>query len=743
MINISLVIMLFLVLANNLFAKPFNPAVSMSNLIGVIVDAESGEKIGWTSLYISEINRSVTSHEDGSYHFFDIPSGKYVIQTFRIGYKDEKIPVRIIEDDTTYLRIVLKSNPQSTEGILVESDKFDVISAMQKPDVEVSGKKLRQNLGMTIAKTIDSEPGIAQRTMGPAPARPVLRGLSGDRLLILEDGERTGDLSATSADHAVVIEPMNADRIEVIRGPAALLYGANTIGGVINISRGYVPSTLPHRITGTTSLQGESVNQGYAGGTSLVIPMGSFVSRIDGSYRRANDIHSPQQTLINTNIVTQNASAGLSYFPDWGFLGISGSLYDSDYGIPPDPSGGHPNGVDIELDRKHFEAQAEIFPGLSWMYRTDLSYSYKRYKHTEFESNDQVGVRFGVVTHDINLLTHFNEKGNFLHGEIGLWGEVRDYASSGLNFTPASKEYAYAFFLYGEHDLGRFGFSASLRYDHKSVVPHTEKVVDRADFSLNIHQFDFADLSGGFMAEYNLGKGFSIGSTLMRTFRAPGVEELFSEGPHLAAYAYEVGNSDLGKETGLGTEIFFDYADYRGDIHLAFFRNDINGYIFPQNTGKKSLRRADLFLYQYVGEHALMFGFETTLDYQLFDHWSVLSTMSYVKGDLVDRETSIPRIPPFNGCTGIRFESGSVSLDGAVRFASRQNRLGEFETQTEGYTIFDFSAQYYFQAMDFLHTLTFSVENIGNTVYRQHLNRVKDIMSEPGINFKLLYKTYF
>jgi len=389
------------------------------------------------------------------------------------------------------------------------------------------------------------------------------------------------------------------------------------------------------------------------------------------------------------------------------------------------------------------ESQAEIYPGFAWMYRTDISYSYKRYKHTEFEVNDRVGVQFGVVTHNINVLTHFNEKRTFVHGEIGFWGEMRDYASSGLNFTPASKEYSYAAFLYGEHDLGRFGFSASLRYDHKSVVPHTEKIVERADFSLHIRRRDFDDFSAGLTAAFHAGRGLTVGTTLMRTFRAPGIEELFSEGPHLAAYAYEVGNSELGKETGFGAELFFDYVKEGGKWHLALFRNDITGYIFPQNTGRHSLRRADLLLYQYVGEHALMYGFETTLNWQLVGPWSAFGMLSYVKADLVNKGTPVPRIPPLNGRTGLRFEAGSLHLEGAVRFAANQDRLGEFETPTAGYVVFKFSTQYYFAFMDLLHTLTFTIENTTNTIYRQHLNRVKDIMPEPGRNFRLLYRIYF
>ena len=221
--------------------------------------------------------------EQGRFFFADLPAGRHVIQTLHISYHDTRFAVEITAGDTTRVDLHIGHQELHLEGVHIEGQRVASPAPLVEPDVVFSGNKLRQNLSQTIAETIDYEPGIAQRTMGPAPARPVLRGLSGDRLLILEDGERTGDLSATSSDHAVAVDPMTTQRIEIVRGPETMLYGSNALGGVINVQRGYVPVERPESSGGTISWQGESVNGGLSLGLERVHPLGgSLALRADG-----------------------------------------------------------------------------------------------------------------------------------------------------------------------------------------------------------------------------------------------------------------------------------------------------------------------------------------------------------------------------------------------------------------------------------------------------------------------------
>ena len=712
------------------------------SLAGHVIDAESGQPVGWTTVVIEELERARVSDAEGYFFFANVPPGAYVLQSLHVGYHEARFEVEVVAGDTTHVDLVIGHESLHVEGILVEGERTSPVSPLQTPEVVFSGSKLRQNLSRTIAETIDYEPGIAQRSMGPAPSRPVLRGLGGDRLLMVEDGERTGDLSGSSSDHAVAIEPMTTERIEIVRGPRTLLYGSNALAGVVNVVRGYVPSEQPDGFGGSVIYQGESVNRGLSGGLTLEQGLGPLALRFDSSLRNADDIATPHGKLANTDIRTGNASVGLSLVRPWGHVGASGSLYDSDYGIPPDPEGGHPDGVSIDLQRQHLEGRGEILTGPDWLQRLELHHSFSRYQHGEFEASGDLGMEFGVLTHNTGALAHLDRMGPFANGAVGLWYEYRNYAAAGLNFTPPAEEYAGALFTYQEWEHGPWAINAALRVDARRVDPREERDSRRVG---RIQTRDFAGVSAGLSNHYRASSGLTLGTTLMRTFRPPGLEELFSEGPHLAAYSYEVGNGALDSERGLGLEMFVDYHHEEGHVHLAVFRNAIDGYIFPKNSGEPSLRRADLFLYRTVGERVLMHGAEVTFDWHVADYWKAAGTLSYVRGHLIDlNDEPLPRLPPLQGHLGLTCEpTEALSATIALRLATEQNRIGEFEKPTEGYAVLDFSSQYYAQWGGRLHTFALTLENATDAVYRNHLNRVKEILPEPGRNLRLLHKIFF
>ena len=731
-----------IVTGSALTAHAGDPTSRQGALAGHIVDAETGEAVGWAIVLVEGLDRTQHSDADGYFLFSALPVGNHVLQTLRVGYHAARFRAAVAAGDTTHLILSIGHEPVTLKTVVVAGKPGEQISPLQEPEIVFSGSKLRQNLGRTIGETVDYEPGVAQRSMGPAPSRPVMRGLSGDRLLVLEEGERTGDLSATSSDHAVAIEPMTTERIEIIRGPETLLYGSNALGGVVNVIRGAVPSTAPERLGGSWQWQVESVNDGLSSGAALSLPLGPLALRVDGSLRDADDIGTPRGTLVNTNIRTANTSTGISWVRPWGFVGVAGSLYDSDYGIPPDPIAGHPGGVDIDLTRQHLEARGEMLRGSGRIRRLEAHHSFSRYRHAEFEANGALGLEFGLLTHNGGLQAHLAPRGRFKNGVVGLWYEYRNYASAGLNFTPPAEEYAGALFTYHEWTSGSWAFNGAIRVDVRRVEPREER--DSSTVG-RIQTRDFSGGSGGLSYQYRPSAGLAVGVTAMQTFRPPGVEDLYSEGPHLAAYAYEVGNVALGRERGRGLELFVDYHTGEGSLHLAFFRNQIDGFTFARNTGERSIRRADLFLYQMVGANVLMHGAEAALEWHLARHLRAAGSMSYVRGVLTDLDDApLPRLPPMQGRLGIEYEPTSTLSTGlSLRLAADQDRPGSFEGRTDGYAVVDWTSDFNHYRWGLLHTLTLTVENLTDSVYRRHLNRVKKIMPEPGRNVRLLHKVYY
>ncbi len=703
------------------------------SLTGFVTDAETHEPLGWVTLVLTELRRGEIAHADGSFHFHDLPVGAYSLKASHVGYQTLVRPVTIREGDTLHINLSLTPTALQGAGVVIRAEKEQRV---YEPNDVLSGERLQQGLGGTLAATLGSEAGVSQRTMGPAPARPVVRGLGGDRLLILQDGERTGDLSAGSSDHAVTLDPMTADRIEIIQGPAALLYSSNALGGVINLVDDLIARNLPDRIHGTVSLQGESIANGYSGGAVARGAIGPLALQLDGTARAASDFSTPAGAVPNTDLTSHNGSAGLSYVGSEGYIGVSGGLYGSEYGVPGGVVGAHPNGVRIVVDKSNLEGRGELMFDEGPFRRLEMRGTYTRYHHTELESNGSLGTEFGLVTTGVTASIHHDSLGPFERGTIGLWGEHRDFAAGGFTDVPPTIERSIAGFLYEEIGFGDLRLNAGLRYDYHAADPES------SDAASGVRRREFNGFSGSLSLLYDLGGNFQAGATLMRTLRTPSVDELFTRGPHLASYTYEVGNPELGAENGLGTEITLRHLAESGHASLSLFRNAIDGYIYSRNTGDTNIRTL-LPIYQATGGDAIMLGGELSLEYEILPRFVISTVLSHVEGTLRDENMPLPMIPPFNGKIGLRYQTGAFSAGISGRGAAAQKRTGEFEEPTAGYLLYDAFAQYRLTTSSTLHTIVLSAENLLNTEYRQHLSRLKSILPEAGRNVRLFYRLYF
>ena len=710
------------------------------SLSGQVINAETRTPLVDVRVSLSRKAEGTSvfrTDKTGQFRFDEIASGTYTIRFACIGYETVNREIDV-KANLPSITVELKRIVFQLKEILVKPTNDELDAFEKTTNLVLFGRQLGQRMGTTIADTLSDEVGVAQRSMGRAVARPVLRGMSGNRLLILEDGERTGDKSASSADHAVAIDPTTARNIEIIRGPASLLYGSNTLGGVVNVKRETIPQTLPNRPTVSFTFQSESVNSGLTGATGVTFPIGDLAWRLKWNRRRADDTRTPVGILENTSLSNTNFSSGASMVKDWGHIGISGGAYRSDYGIPGSPEG-HIKGVHIALDRQRYEGTLEyVLQQQSVLEKLKLQTVYTRYQHQEFESNNTLGVEFGVLTYNVSALAYLQND-----VVIGVWGEYRDHATGGFYWTPHTREMAVAGFCFNQKEFNNFTLQGAIRGEIKRVEPFRAGSSIRAG---TVRQRNFGGVSGAVSGIYHWNDNLKAGTTLMKTFLAPGIEELFSDGPHLAVYSYEIGNADLDSEEGYGTEAFIRYSDTRVRLNLAIFRNQILNYLIPTNTGEKdwgSGAAGWLWIYQYQGQDATLDGAEFSIDTEIIPRFHAQMNLSYLKGSLTSSGLPLERIPPLNGTVALRYITKPINLHLTARFSDDQNRLGELEVPTHGYIIYALGVQFLFTMWDLHHQTVLGIENILNTEYRQHLSRIKSVMPEPGRNVKFLYRLNF
>ena len=717
-------------------------------LHGQVLDERSREPLAGVtvSIVIGQREPPVTTRTDadGRFQLGEVPEGHRTLRFAQPDYQQFEL-VADVDGTTPEIQIVLERLPFQLEKVKVSGSRGDTSQFEKTTGLTLSAISLQKQLGMTLADTLVDEVGVTQRTMGRATARPVIRGLGGDRLLILENGERTGDKSASSADHAVAFDPTTAERVEITRGPASFIYGSSTLGGVVNVKRNSIPDFVPQRADVHLSFHGESVNSGRTADTGFVVPFGDFVGAVAWNRRVAADTQTPLGTLENTSLSTLNFSTGASVVKPWGYAGISGGSYRSTYGIPGSPEG-HLSGVNIAMDRQRYEGQLEYRFGnapSAGIRKIRLQSAYTRYQHQELESNGSLGVEFGVLTYNVSAMAYVLD-----NAIAGVWGEYRDHATGGFYWTPHTREFALAGFYLTQQHFERFTLQGAIRYDIRRAEPFHPGTVIRAGL---VKRRDFHGVSGAASGIYHWSGRFSTGATLMKTFRAPGIEELFSDGPHLAVYAYEVGNAELGAEHGYGSEVFARYTQGRLKLNLALFRNQIQGYLIPTNTGEKewgSGAAGWLWIYQYMGHDVIMDGVEMRLDAEVLPRLHAELDVSYVSGTIVTSGQPLERMPPLNGKFRVRGalfarETLDVDIYFTTRFSASQTRLGEFEEPTEGYFAYDAGCYLSLSRWKLQHLVVFEVENLLDTTYREHLSRIKSVMPDPGRNVKLLYKVDF
>lgn len=723
-----------------MFQNNFSQSNEFGTLEGIVLDGANDLPLPNAVVKLFEIDKFDVSNKNGIFEFKLIPFGNYNIEVSFVGYKTEKTSINIDKELNKGLIIHLFNLPIETSTIVVTGShattKFDDMNEFINV---LKGKELQREIGLTLASTLKNETGLAIRSMGPAPARPVIRGLGSDRIAITEDGIQTTDLSATSPDHAVSVEPFTIERVEVVRGPKVLLKNSTTMGGVVNIIRNEIPIEVPKSFTGNTGFYGETSNSGFLGAFVGQLPLGKFVFRSEVTYRKANDLKTPNDVLKNSDIETNNYSAGVSFIDDWGFTGFSIREFKSDYGVPGGFVGAHPNGVDISMLKRQINGKLNLKIDTESFEDIELQLSRDYYKHTEYERADLIGAQFVIYNFRGSLDLSNKKLGLFDFGTSGISFEIRDFNIGGFVFTPPTKSLKVSSYSYQTFEVSDFSFETAFRFSFDDFNPRFANPSSDPKFVI---QRNFLTYSLSFSTLYSIDKSLSAGINVNKSSRVPTIEELYSEGPHLAAYSYEIGNPNLESENGIGIELFSFYKNENIFLMLTAFRNDFSYFITPRNSGQINSQTL-LPIYKTEGVSALFYGLESYFELKFWDNFTISNSLSYTYGEFKESSSPLPQIPPLKNIFQLKFSQDNLSTGISSEIASSQRRVDLFETKTDAYVIFSSYVQYSFETGSLIHNFSLNGDNLFNKEYRNHLSRVKIIMPEAGINFKFSYRLYF
>ncbi len=625
--------------------------------------------------------------------------------------------------------------------VQAEGPTHAILDGLREDD-DLKGDRLEREISTTIAETIKNEPDVAIRSMGPAAARPVIKGLSGSHVELTEDGAFCGDMSATSPDHAVASEVLTAHRLRILRGPHILAHSFSAAGGVVQVERNDIPfgDTLFH---GYVTGYSESAQPGYATavGVNTQIAGASLKGELSG--RRMGDMETPDGTLKNTDIENGSGAVGAAYALGRFRFGASYRWFNSDYGIPGGFIGGHPNGVDIEMWKRDLTLRGFYLPANDARDTLDVTLRINRYHHKEFEGKKgAVGAEFAVNQENLRLEKLLASLGPLFGIHLGTELERRWIEMGGYVFTPPTQSYAGSAFAVASASGWRgLEITVALRLGGAFFRPHESVVADKG--TIEDRNFALWAFDAEFSQRVGVGKFLTL--DLFRTTRAPTIEELYNQGPHLAAYTYERGNHKLDAESGYGSELEYrsygDLFNWRAAAHATYFLN----YLAPRATGDTNWSQL-LPIYQVSGDEAFLFGGSASVETAAEQGFRIAASASYVRGqyrngsDAKNKWSDMPQIPPlkFHGEFAYLWEHVRPSI--YTDFALAQHKVDKYEERTPGYITFGTLLEFRWTLVLAHYSLVFRADNLLDADIRNHLSRLKSVMPEKSRNFSALAK---
>ncbi|MEX0927990.1 MAG: TonB-dependent receptor [Balneolales bacterium] len=702
-------------------------STAAQNIKGIVRDGESGEPLVSVSLLIVELGEGTTTNKNGEFIFPVLEAkGAYSLRVQHLGYASSGIVITLPDDTAEVLDIRLtRRNLLIREIMLTTSPTGSSIS--YQPVQSFNAGDLQVRSSNSFGEMLDGSPGVSMRSFGSVTSRPVIRGLDGDRVLVLQNGERMGDLSETAHDHSISMEPLAAYRVEVVRGPASLLYGSSALGGVVNIFTDDVPERWENNVHGNAAFFGNTGNRSGAGYGHIIYGTDHWAMNSRLSYRQAGDLTTPDGRLPGTYLQNLTGSAGVGYKNDRVTGGLALGGLDKAYGLPE--SVDDPN-EEIEIRMNNQALQGKLNrESDGFINNIEFRMNAVRYFHEEVGISSRRTLRQEDVSLDFHQHS-FNSTVTLRHkplaflgkGAVGFHTQIRSFRVGGHEaLTPDANSRSIAGFIYEEAPLSpALTFQFGARFDLRDL-----DAVENALYPGFNEKKVTGTLSGSLGLHYQPLPHLELGAQVARAHRTPTVEELYANAPHLGVAAYEIGDPSLGNEIGHGFDLFGRFATEWLSLEAATFYNRINDFIVRQPAGE--IHAPSGFpVFEFQSADAELWGGEIEVKVRPAKNIIFSGSTDYTHGTYInDLFEPLPFMPPLKHNVALSYDTGSWWVGTQSNLVHGQNRTAKDEPETEGYALLHINGGYRFRPPG-NHVISVRLDNATNTRYRDHLSRVEN-----------------
>jgi iron complex outermembrane receptor protein len=639
-------------------------------------------------------------------------------------------------------QVALAQESKTEEVVVTSTALRENPLQIAQPATVVAGDELRRQIASSLGETLSSELGVSSTYFGPSASRPVIRGLGGDRVQVLQDGLAALDVSSLSQDHAVTLESVVSQQIEIIKGPAALLYGSGASGGLVNVVSTRVPTEVPEKsVSGAAELRGDTASEERTGALSLDGGAGNFAFHADYFNRESDDVDVPgfaqsdalrsqlldageapddvRGYIPNTAGEASGGAIGGSYIGENALGGLSWSRYETNYGIPGEETAF----IDMKQDRVDGKAELDLDGAIN---KLRLTGAYNDYTHTEFEAPGEPGTIFNQHAYELRF-TADHQLNSGWRGTTGLQYVDVDFEAIGDEaFVPSSVTQTLSVFAFEERHFDPWTIELGARAEQQKI-----------DIAADLPDYDETAISLSAGAVWEFAEAHALALNLTRTQRNPQAAELYANGPHIAAQRFEVGDANLDQETSLTADLSLRHTGERVQWTLSAYYNDYTDYIYADPTGDIE---DDLPVFAYLQDGAKFHGFEAELRIPLLDrddqHVELRLASDYVRGEL-DNGGDLPQIPPLRFGAGLHYDRDAWHLGAQAFYYDKQDKIADNELPTDSFVLAEADASYRLPLGTSSVFVFLRGTNLLDEDARQHASPLKDIAPLPGRSWHL------